>query len=83
MEFTPEEGEQLLEAFKALGVKPKADTPEDLQRWMAEHLQARGMEVKQEPEETEVDSGKVLQAKTHGLATVNPQWPRLSHFFRG
>lgn len=61
MEFTPEEGEQLLEAFKALGVKPKADTPE-------------------ETEETEVDSGKVLQGKTHGLATVNPQWPRLSTF---
>ncbi len=35
MEFTDEEVEKMVASFKALGVKPKADTPEDLRSWLA------------------------------------------------
>lgn len=80
MEFSRAEGKQLLETFAALGVKPNADSPEDLQDWMIEHLKASGrlpVEVKGEHTEAK-DLGKASAAT--GLTPSNPQWPRLSTF---
>ena len=33
-EFSKEETDKMVEAFKKLGVKPKSDNPEDLKKWM-------------------------------------------------
>ncbi|MES9879827.1 MAG: hypothetical protein ABW185_03010 [Sedimenticola sp.] len=42
LEYSDEEVKALVDSFKALGVKPKADTPEDLKAWMSD-LVASGM----------------------------------------
>jgi len=47
-DFSPAEATQLVETFKALDVKPKADTPEDLQAWMLNYLTSQGKVPKQE-----------------------------------
>ncbi|KAL3841536.1 hypothetical protein ACJMK2_019663 [Sinanodonta woodiana] len=50
MEFTDEEVQNILGAFKALKVKPKADTPEDFAKWMADFTGSMGaFPVKEEP----------------------------------
>lgn len=41
-DFTPDELRTLGEAFKSLGVKPKADSPEDLEGWMKEYVEQKG-----------------------------------------
>ena len=38
MEFTQEEAENLIEAFKELGTKPKANTAADLKSWMESYV---------------------------------------------
>ncbi len=81
MEFTEEEGKKVLEAFKALGVKSKADSADTLQHWMVEHLKGKGM-VTQAKHESQQGSSAVKDGS--GGATLpgshNPQWPRLSTF---
>lgn len=42
---------QTLEMFEKMGVRPKADTPEDLTRWMMDYLMSKGA-IKQEQTET-------------------------------
>ena len=82
MEFSEEEQTKIMDAFKALGVKPKADSPQDLQTWMLEHLQAAG-KVKSEDEEEDDDDDDDDDAepeKVNRTATSNSQWPRLSTF---
>ena len=50
MEFTDEEVQNILGAFKALKVKPKADTPEDFAKWMADFTASmEAFPVKEEP----------------------------------
>ena len=49
-EFTTEEVAALISAFKALGSKPKCDTPDDLKAWMSAFATER-QEVKTEPED--------------------------------
>jgi len=41
-DLTAAELEKLGEAFKSLGVKPKADSPEDLENWMKEYVKQKG-----------------------------------------
>ncbi|KAL3885490.1 hypothetical protein ACJMK2_025543 [Sinanodonta woodiana] len=50
MEFTDKEVQNISGAFKALKVKPKADTPEDFSKWMADFTALMGaFYVKEEP----------------------------------
>jgi len=73
-EFTEEEIANLVSAFKDLRVKPKADSAEDLKRWMKEFAASSGEpEVKKEPGE-ELGKGPTPQT-----VTVS-QFPRLSNF---
>ena len=49
-EFTTEEVENIITAFKEMGVKPKADTAEDLKQWMAGFVHHTGsVPIKTEP----------------------------------
>ena len=48
VEISPEEL-KLLENFRKLGVRPKADTVEDLQGWIVSYGQARE-KIKEEPD---------------------------------
>ena len=41
-DFSPAEATQLVDAFKALDVKPKTDTPEELKAWMLSYLTTQG-----------------------------------------
>ncbi len=43
MDFSEEQVDQLVEAFKGLGVKPKTDSAEDLKAWMAGMVAAGGI----------------------------------------
>lgn len=88
MEFSEEEGKQVLDAFKALGVKPQAYTPEALQHWMVEHLRGKGIvppskleqqqRVSTERERVSTERDGLVGATLPG--SHNPQWPRLSTF---
>lgn len=42
-DLTEAELQQIGEAFKSLGVKPKADTPADLDSWMKEYVKQKGV----------------------------------------
>lgn len=72
------EGElRLLEAFRALGTAPKADTKEDLEAWMAQYVASRAVkeDVKQEddpPATNPLDKMK--------LEVTVPRMPRLPIF---
>lgn len=68
-DFSQEEVTKLVEALKTLKVKPKTDTPEDLELW----LKAYGaeQEVKKEP--------GVVETKTTVVAA--PHHPRISLFY--
>lgn len=61
VEFTNEEIDNIIDQFKAMGVKPKADTPEDLKQWMKQLLENSGelAKVKHEKVETEVKVGQI------------------------
>jgi hypothetical protein len=39
--FTSDEAELLVSAFERLGTKPKAETPEDLRKWMEQYLKSQ------------------------------------------
>lgn len=71
-EFSKEEIDNLVSAFKQLKVKPKADTPEDLRNWMKTFTSSEP-EVKKEPQE---QTGNMV---SHQTITI-PQSPRLSNF---
>lgn len=77
-EFSEEEGKKILDAFKALGAKPDADSAEDLQTWMLGHLQAKGKVPTVKPEEKEKNAEHA--ADVVGARPVHSQWPRLSTF---
>lgn len=64
-----EEEEHLLESFRALGVKPKADTKEELKRWLEAYAAAAGGTAAPTvtPPETKI--------------TVSSQTPRISIFY--
>ncbi len=82
MEFTEEEGKKLLDAFKALGVKPDIDNPEDLEVWMLTHLQTEGKVPLAKQEEDDDDEEEEVEEAAGAVAArvINPQWPRLSTF---
>ena len=42
MDLTDTETAQLAATFNALNVKPKCDTPADLEEWMLEYLKSAG-----------------------------------------
>ena len=44
-EFTPEEMDNIIGAFKTLGVKPKADTPDDFAAWMVGYVSSVKEEI--------------------------------------
>ena len=78
--FTDEEAENLLSAFAKLGVKPKADLPEDLLQWMKGLGQAQTMkhEAPQVDEVVKDEIPHVKEEKYHVTALSRP--PRLSTF---
>jgi hypothetical protein len=72
MEFTEEEVQNILGAFKALKVKPKADTPEDFAKWMADFTTSMGaFPVKEEQTSSHatasIASGHVYVTLPHEL----------------
>ena len=71
MEFTDEEVQNILGAFKALKVKPKADTPEDFSKWMADFTASMGaFPVKEEQTShatTSIASGHIHVTFPHEL----------------
>ena len=82
-EFTTEEVAALISAFKALGSKPKCDTPDDLKAWMSAFVTER-QEVKTEPED-----GLSAEATTNPTHNSNDELfskvtlpPEESNFFR-
>ncbi|KAL3865581.1 hypothetical protein ACJMK2_042956 [Sinanodonta woodiana] len=72
MEFTDQEVQNILGAFKALKVKPRADTPEDFAKWMADFTASMGaFPVKEEPASshatTSIASGHIHVTFPHEL----------------
>ncbi|KAL3880119.1 hypothetical protein ACJMK2_032388 [Sinanodonta woodiana] len=72
MEFTDEEVQNILETFKALKVKPKADTPEDFAKWLADFTASMGaFPVKEEQTSshatTSIASGHIHVTFPHEL----------------
>ena len=49
--FTEEEQQQLIQAFEALGTKPKMDNPDDLREWMSGFVRAQEGDIKPEVSE--------------------------------
>ena len=70
-EFSPEEGQRLIDSFQALGVKPKCDSTEDLEEWMLAYLSNKGVVPKVEP--------NVTTSSQHTTTTVT-QYPKLVPF---
>ena len=82
-DFTEEEGKKLLDTNKALGVKRKADSTDDLQTWMFGHLQAQGKlqaDVQSESDDGNGNEGEAGPAGVTGTNAVSTQWPRLPTF---
>ena len=71
MEFSEEEANRLVESFKALGVKPKSDSPEDLRQWMLQ------FSVTQETKETKAAD---QAGNTENMKMQYTQFPRLANF---
>ena len=74
-ELTPDEITKLVEAFNKLKVKPKADTPEDLELWLTEFGKRKESQIKVETKE---ESSSEVKTKTT-FTTVHP--PRISLFY--
>lgn len=79
-ELTEEEGKKLIEAFNKLKLKPKADTPQDLELWLKAFS-----EVKAEPGvPTDGTVGGTVSGTSGGASketVVTTQQPRISCFF--
>lgn len=82
MSFSDEEGKQILDAFRALGVKPKASSPEELQNWMVEHFSVKGSYAEAAEHEAGSMAGGAELPEVRGVGTLmaNQQWPRLPTF---
>jgi hypothetical protein len=82
-EFTNEEVQLLVSHLKTLGIKPKLDTPEDLQQWMEDYSLATGTSSEETEEPGEEGDGKPKEPEQpfniNTLATVS-QLPRISTF---
>lgn len=77
-ELSPEEVTKLVEAFNKLKVKPKADTPEDLELWLKDY--GKEEVVKAEPTvEVKKEPGSDEKSKTTVASTVHQ--PRISIFY--
>lgn len=50
--ISEEEGKKIIEAFEALKLKPKCDTPDDLKKWLEEKSQL-GATAKIKTEQTD------------------------------
>lgn len=80
-ELTEDEVQLLASHFKTLGLKPKLDTPEELQRWMEDYVKAVSMDEEDEEEqglEPEPEN-PVKPGPVGNLATIT-QLPRVSTF---
>ena len=64
-----------MEAFNKLKVKPKADTPEDLEVWLTEFGKGKESQIKVETKE---ESSSEVKTKST-FTTVHP--PRISLFY--
>jgi outer membrane murein-binding lipoprotein Lpp len=73
-----EEERKLLDAFKALGATPKADTKEDLQDWMQRYV-AAALEETVEVKHEGVEASTIKRTPEH-LMVVQQHTPRLSIF---
>ena len=81
MEFTEEEIQNILGAFKALKVKPKADTPEDFAKWMADFTASMGgYPVKEEPKDLPTSSHATASIATGHIHVTLPHELRISVF---
>lgn len=83
-EFTDNEIDLLVSHLKTLGLKPKLDTPEDLQQWMQEYVKATTMSDEEsddheEEEESAKSKDPVKPVHINTLATI-AQLPRVSTF---
>ena len=65
VDITTEEAENVIKALKALKLKPKADTPQDFQKWLKIAASAQQIQVK---------------AEGGATANQHPGFPRLSTF---
>ena len=79
-EITEAEGKKLIEAFNKLKIKPKADTPEDLQTWLKAYAG-----VKVEPVVSSGGTPGTTTSSTVAGASGGPiytsQYPRISIFY--
>lgn len=73
-DFTDDEADHLVKVFKDLGVKPKGDTPSEIQDWMFEYLKLQGKLPKEEPPSTHKDT-----SVTHNVS-VNARIPNICSF---
>lgn len=70
-----EEEKKLLEAFRTLGLHPKADTKEDLERWMQDYVDSKAQSRAVRTMKTEKEEGSdATQVK------IWPHQPRISAF---
>ena len=73
-DFTDEEADHIVKVFQDLGVKPKGDTPKEIQDWMVEYLQSHGRLRKEEPPSTHNDT-----SFSHNIS-VNARIPNICSF---
>ena len=73
--FTEEEQQQLIQAFEALGRKPKMDNPDDLREWMSGVVRAQEVDIK--PEVSELKQ----QNRSHSSTTHYVHPPAIALFY--
>ena len=77
MEYSPEEIDQLVKTLKELGVKPKADSKEDLVQWMSGYVAQAGVDEAQGGNEVKP---QVQQASVVQNTVVKENIPRIPIF---
>lgn len=76
----PPEFQAVIDAFSKMGVKPKADTPEDLNQWMLEYLRTSGLIAKEDikPPLQAPPIQQQKEEKPHRMSMTHP--PRITWF---
>ena len=77
MEFSEDEAQALIDSFKSLGVKPKGDTPQELQQWMLDYLGLAGKLPKVEnPDTPKTPLGHIIKNNV----SITTRTPNLTVF---
>lgn len=75
-EFTQEEAEKLVSTFRHLNIKPKSDSPEDLQNWMQDYVHSLERVKEENFDNSNHGQGEPADTKTLTMA----HFPKVTSF---